>query len=135
MGSGVARIGGGYRYNDRVRVVLSIWGGSIYRVGSSRYIEREVVDLSTGADSFYRFADVVLSVSRPSAGNHPAHLQATLHAPVWAGAVIDAEAAGVVSYLRSFGAGVALNRGDDSPGTDSGRQATSCEPTSVSTLG
>lgn len=71
--------------------------------------------------------------------------------PCWAGAAIDAEAAGVVSYCRSFGyppsdselpqgsgysgAGVTLNRGDDSPGTDSGRQATSCEPTSVSTLG
>ena len=64
MGGGVARINGGYRYNDRVLVVLSTWCGSIYRVGSSRYIEYEVVDLSTGADSFYRFADVVLSVYR-----------------------------------------------------------------------
>ena len=68
-----------------------------------------------------------------------------------AGAAIDAGAAGVVSYCRSFGyppsdselpqgsgysgAGVTLNRGDDSPGTDSGRQATSCETTTVSTLG
>ena len=57
----------------------------------------------------------------------------------------------MVSYCRSFGyppsdselpqgsgysgAGVTLNRGDDSPGTDSGRQATSCETTTVSTLG
>ena len=53
----------------------------------------------------------------------------------WADAAIDAGAAGVVSYCRSFGEGVTLNRGDDSPRTDSGRQATSCEPTSVSTLG
>ena len=55
--------------------------------------------------------------------------------PVWAGAAIDAWATGVVSYLRSVGEGVTLNRGDENPGTDSGRQATSCEPTSVSTLG
>ena len=75
----------------------------------------------------------------------------TLRANFWAGAAIDAGAAGVVSYCRSFGyppsdselpqgsgysgAGVTLNRGDDSPGTDSGRQATSCETTTVSTLG
>ena len=48
---------------------------------------------------------------------------------------IDVIAAGVVSYLRSFGEGVTLNRGNDSPGTDSGRQVTLCEPTTVSTLG
>ena len=51
------------------------------------------------------------------------------------GRVIDAGAAGVVSYLCSFGEGVTLNRGDENPGTDSGRQATSCEPTAASTLG
>ena len=39
VGSGVVRIGGTWRYNDRVRVVLSTRVGSIYRMGSSRYIE------------------------------------------------------------------------------------------------
>ena len=53
----------------------------------------------------------------------------------WPTAAIDAGRWGVVSYCRSFGEGVTLNRGDDSPGTDSGRQATSCEPMTVSTLG
>ena len=59
----------------------------------------------------------------------------TLRANFWAGAAIDAGAAGVVSYLRSFGEGVTLNQWNDSLGTDSGRQATSCETTTVSTLG
>ena len=57
-----------------VWVVISTWLGSIYRPGSSRYIECEVVDLSTGSGSFYRFADVDMSTSRPSAGDHPAPL-------------------------------------------------------------
>ena len=62
--------GGGCRYNDRARVVILTWVEPIYRVESSRYIECEVVDLSTGSDSFYRLADVDISVSRLSAGNH-----------------------------------------------------------------
>ena len=37
-------------------------------MGSGRYIECGVVDLSTGSDSFYRLADVDISPSRPSAG-------------------------------------------------------------------
>ena len=41
--------------------------------------------------------------------------------PVRVSAVIDEGAVGVVSYLRSFGEGVTLNRGDENPGTDSGR--------------
>ena len=60
------------------------------------------------------------------------------HVPVQAAqavAAIDAGTAGVVSYLRSFGEGVILNRGDDSPGTDLGRLATLCEPMTCSTLG
>ena len=44
-----------------------------------------------------------------------------------AGTAIDAGRLGVVSYLRSSGAGVTLNRGDETPGTDSGRQVPSCE--------
>ena len=72
--SRLSRIGGICRYNDRVRVVLSTWVGSIYRMGLSRYIECGVVDLSTGPDSIYRFADVDMSTSRPSAGDHPAPL-------------------------------------------------------------
>ena len=70
----LTRIGGVCRYNDRVRVVLSTRVGSIYRMGSSRYIECGVVDLSTGSDSSYRLAEVDISPSRPSAGNHPAPL-------------------------------------------------------------
>ena len=69
-----SRVGGVCRYNEMVWVVISTWLGSIYRPGSSRYIECEVVDLSTGADSFYRLAEVDMSTSRPSAGDHPASL-------------------------------------------------------------
>ena len=75
----LARIGGVCRYNDRVRVVLSTWVGSIYRVWLSRYIECMVVDLSTDADSSYRLADVDISVSRPSAGNHPTPLAMSVY--------------------------------------------------------
>ena len=89
--SRLSRIGGICRYNDRVRVVLSTWVGSIYRVGSSRYIDCEVVDLSTGADSFYRLADVDISPSRLSADDHPAPLAFSagwlreVGTPVWKG--------------------------------------------------
>ena len=47
----------------------------------------------------------------------------------------DTQTVGVVSYSRSFGERATLNRGGDSPGTDSGRQATLGEPMPVSTLG
>ena len=70
----LARIGGVCRYNDRVRVVLSTRVGSIYRMESSRYIECGVVDLSTGSDSSYRLAEVDISPSRPSVGDHPTPL-------------------------------------------------------------
>ena len=55
--------------------------------------------------------------------------------PSFAGAAVDEGAVGWYHICVLSGRGVTLNRGDDSPGTDSGRQATSCEPTSVSTLG
>ena len=70
----LTRVGGVCRYNDRVRIVLSTRVGSIYRMGSSRYIECGVVDLSTGSDSSYRLAEVDISPSRPSAGDHPTPL-------------------------------------------------------------
>ena len=69
VGIGVARIGDACRYNDRVRVVLSTRVGSLYRMGSGRYIECGVVDLSTGYDSSYRLVEVDISPSRPSAGD------------------------------------------------------------------
>ena len=79
VGIGVARIGDAYRYNDRVWVVLSTRTGSIYRMGSGRYIECGVVDLSTGSDSSYRLAEVDISPSRPSAGNHPTPLAISVY--------------------------------------------------------
>ena len=87
----LARIGVVCRYSDRVWVVLSTRVGSIYRMESSRYIECGVVDLSTDADSSYRLADFDLSVSRPSAGDHPAPLAFSagwlreVGTPVWKG--------------------------------------------------
>ena len=60
-------------------------------MGSSRYIECGVVDLSTDADSSYRLADFDLSPSRPSAGNHPPPLAFSagwlrkVGTPVWKG--------------------------------------------------
>ena len=66
----IARIADACRYNGRVWVVISIRGGSLYRVVQGRYIECGAVDIMADADSSYRIADVDLSVSRPSAGNH-----------------------------------------------------------------
>ena len=66
----IVRIGGACRYNGRACVVLSTWDWSLYRVAWSRYIECGAVDISTDADSSYRLADVAISVSRPSAGDH-----------------------------------------------------------------
>ena len=52
-----------------------------------------VVDLSTGSDSSYRLADVDISVSQPSAGNHPTYLAMSVYRlwnvglPTWMGSV------------------------------------------------
>ena len=60
-------------------------------MGSGRYIECGVVDLSTGSDSSYRLADVDMSTSRPFAGDHPAPLVFSacwlrkVGTPVWKG--------------------------------------------------
>ena len=75
----LTRVGGVCRYNDRVRIVLSTQVGSIYRMGSSRYIECGVVDLSTGSDSSYRLAEVDISPSRPSAGDLPTPLAISVY--------------------------------------------------------